>query len=283
MGHSMMILQTKISRTSSVALCLTIMATPYTASAAPAPILSKTVVANSNDLQRAVWACEAGTQALSPVKGARFFPGLLDATTPSSATAPLTLTAGRLEGLGQMSGKKGWSNIRFVCTLSPTLDEAKTFTYKMLSPVKFSDAIPASLATEVLNDQKSWYIEGTNPVSLVHGTPQTDDRDFLARCVPKSGAIKVYLTKTRPGFKVNDAEVVGVTAGGKSGLYVARGVMDDNQGAVVPVLDIAVGDFLTAGSATATELQINIGAQDVYTISLKGSAEPGTTFTQSCK
>lgn len=279
----MMMLHVNNRLMSSFAVGLAVLATPFAAGAAPSPILSKSIAANSNDLQRAVWACEAGAQALSPVKGARFFPGLLDENATSSATSPLILTAGRLEGIGQMSGVKGWSNISFICTLTLALDQAKTFTYKVLSPVKFSDTIPASLATENPNDRKTWYVEGTSPVSLVHGVAQTDDRDFLARCVPKSGAVKVYLTKTRPGFKAGDAEIIGVTAGGKSGLYVARGVVDDATGAVLPVLDVPAGDLLTSGSATATELQINIGAQDVYTISLKGSAAPGTAFTAACK
>ncbi|MEP6786267.1 MAG: hypothetical protein ABI898_11070 [Sphingomonadales bacterium] len=264
-------------------LGLGIMVAPFAVSAAPAPILSKTIAASANDLQRAVWACEAGAQALSPVKGVRFFPGLIDTTTVSGATAPLALSAGRLEGVGQMSGAKVWSNIRFVCTLSPALDRARTFTYTVLSPVKFTNKVPASQPTKVSNDRKVWYVEGTNLVSLVHGVAQTDNRDFLARCVPKSGVATVYLSRTKPEFKAGDAELIGVTAGGKSGLYVARGVLDDNLGVVVPVLEVPNSDLLTSGSAAATELQINIGAQDVYTISLKGSAEPSAAFTKACK
>jgi hypothetical protein len=277
-----MMLQVNNGRVSSFILCFSIMATSFSASAASSPILSKTIAANSNDLQRAVWACEAGAQALSPVKGARFFPGLLDAAATSSATAPLTLTAGRLEGIGQMSGTKGWSNIRFVCTLSPGLDQAKSFTYTVLSPVKAGDGVmapPPSVRPRDMN----WYVEGTNPVSLVHGVPQTDYRDFIALCVPKSGTSKVYLTQTKPGLKAGDAELIGVTAGGKSGLYVARGVMNDNLGVVVPVLDVPAGDLLTVGSATAADLQINIGAEYVYSISLTGSAAAGSAFTASCK
>lgn len=259
---------------------------PGTAFAATAPILSKAMAQNTNDLQRAVWACEAGAPILAPAKPAaikpRFFLGVVDSTANSRTGPPFTLGTGRLSGMGQISTDKGWSNIRFTCALSPSLDQARTFSFEILSPVATSSSPPSSSGAASGSDRRAWHVDGVDPLILTHGVPETDDRDFIARCAAKSGTISITLSRTVTGLKPGDYVIVGITSGSKSGLYVGRGVLDDELGIAMPVFTIGK-DPLIAWIAAGTGLSINIGQETVYAVSLKSSAAAIQTFENGCR
>jgi hypothetical protein len=240
---------------------------------------------DTNDLQRAVWACEAGAPVLASAKSAgikpRLFLGVVDSAAGSRTDPPLTLGAGRLSGLGQISTDKGWSNIRFSCALSRGLDQAKTFAFDILSPVKPSSEPPSSSAASA-NDRMTWHVDGTDPLVLLHGVPETNDRDFSARCTAKSGTIIITLPRTVTGLKAGDYVTVGISSGPKSGLYIGRGVLDEQLGVAVPAITIDE-DPLTGWMAARSGLLINIGQETVYAMPLKGSAAAVRTFENGCR
>jgi len=261
-----------------------LLSAPGTALAATAPPLSKTMAQDTNDLQRAVWACEAGAPVLASIKPAgtkpRFFLGVVDSGAGARAVPPLTLSAKRLSGLGQISTDKGWSNIRFDCTLSPGLDQARTFTFDIVSPVKASSQPPASSPAST-NSRMTWQVD-TNPPMLTHGVPDTDDQDFSAHCTAKSGTITIALSNTVSGLKAGDFVTVGISSGPKSGLYVGRGVLDEEAGVAVPAVTIS-DDPLVDWMAARSTLLINIGQETVYSVSLNGSAAAVRTFENGCR
>jgi hypothetical protein len=258
---------------------------PETAVAASAPALSKTVTQNTNGLQRAVWACEAGAPILARTIPAeikpRFFLGVADAGAEARGKPPLSLGAGELSGLGQVSTDKGWSNIRFTCGLSPALDRAKTFTFAILSPVAGISTRPSSGAASN-GSRRTWQVDNLNPLKLVHTVPETDDQDFRADCVKESGTINVTMMQTVMGLKAGDYVTISISSGARSGLYVGRGVLDKESGAVVPVFTID-RDPLIAWMSAGSSLLVNIDQETVYTISLNGSAAAVRTFEVGCR
>jgi hypothetical protein len=129
---------------------------------------------------------------------------------------------------------------------------------------------------------RQWYFKGTALGTLVHGVQQTDDRDFLAICEAGTGTIAVRLTQAVPWLSAGGYATVSITSGGKSLLYVARGVMDDNLGVVVPVIAIPSGDVLFTQMTSGTDLTINIGADAVYTLPLKGAGAPVRSLIAGC-
>jgi hypothetical protein len=263
-----------------------IVLTPMPALAANPPRLSTGIARNANDLQRAVWACEAGAQSFAPTRksgGSRFFLGVVDHSAGLNNQSPLMLSSGHLSGLGQVSTGQGWFNIRFTCGLAPAFDQAKSFTYKIVSPVKANSSTPSDAAKATGSDQMTWHVDGANPLVLVHGIKETDDRDFVARCTAKSGTIEIHLTRTVPWIRPDDYVTVSMVTGGKSFLYVARGMMDDNLGAAMPVFSLRIDDGLMTSIAATGEILINIGAETAYSVPLRGSTGSVTSFTKACR
>jgi hypothetical protein len=244
-----------------------------------APVLPKAIAASANDLQRAVWACEAAAQAKAPAH-ARFFLGTVDHGAGPGDQPPLVLTGSTLTGLGQASNDKGWFNISFTCSLTPALDAARSFTPHGLWPIKPSDAVPSPAIPAAIG--KTWYVAGTDRLTLTHGVKETDDRDFVATCAAKSGVVDIRLTHTASWLKAGGYATIAITANGKSLLYVARGAADENLGAVIPVLSVPTGDPLFAQIASGAELSITIGADTVYSVLLKGAGTPVRSFTAGC-
>jgi hypothetical protein len=62
------------------------------------------------------------------------------------------------------------------------------------------------------------------------------------------GKIQVSLTNTVKWLKEGNYVTVGVSGGPGSGLYVGRGVIDDNLGVAVPVIKASAKDPCWAGS-----------------------------------
>jgi hypothetical protein len=254
--------------------------------AANPPPLSKAIARNANDLQRAVWACEAGAQSFAPARksgGSRFFLGVVDHSAGLNNQSPLTLSSGHLSGLGQVSTGQGWSNIRFNCGLAPAFDQAKSFTFTIVSPVKANSSTPSDAAKAIGSAEMTWHVDGADPLVLVHGIKETDDQDFVASCTAKSGTIEVHLTRTAPWIRPDDYVTVSMVTGGKSLLYVARGMMDDNLGAAMPVFSVGTDDGLMTSIAAAGEILINLGAETAYSVPLRGSAGSISSFGKACR
>ena len=211
----------------------------------------------------------------------RFFLGVVDHGAGLGSQAPLVLKAGTLTGLGQVSDARGWSNIRFACGLSPARDRATTFTSAVLSPVGPAAAAPAAVRA-ASGAQMAWFVDGTSPAALVHGVRATDDRDFYAACAPRSGQLELRLTQTARWLHAGDYTTVSINAGIKTLLYVARGVPDQNLGVAIPVVALAATDPLIAQMAAGTELQLTIGADTVYSVSLSGGAAAIGGFARLC-
>ncbi|MGX9176839.1 hypothetical protein [Mesorhizobium sp. BHbdii] len=183
--------------------------------------------------------------------------GTVDASA-SRSEQPLTLQDNRLSGLGSLSDDKGWSNIRFDCTLSPDLRKPTAFKFEVVSPIP----------------------ESSGPIVLTHG--ETDDRDFVASCVKSSGEIQVSLTNTLKWLKDGNYVTVGISGGPGSGLYVGRGVIDDKLGVAMPVFKASAKDPLLSWIASGSSLHINLGGESTYDVSLKGSAQAAKAFAAAC-
>jgi hypothetical protein len=260
-----------------------------TAVASQPPPLPKQIAANANDLQRAVWACEAGARYLAPGSKTtsvppRFFLGSVSAGGALADKLPLVLDGGHLSGLGRLSTDQGWSTIRFECALSSTLGQATAFTFESLSPItEDRSEAPPPAAARARGARMSWYVEGADTPTLVHGIRQTDDRDFAASCVAHSGNIKVALTNTVRWLKAENYVTVSLSNGPGSGLYVARGVMDDNLAATVPVFTVNPDDPLVGWMTAGRSLLINIGGDLAYDVPLTGSARAVRRFEAACR
>jgi hypothetical protein len=269
--------------------CGLILSTLNPAFAKGAPALSEKIARATNDLQRAVWACENGAPALTlkaqTVAGdrQRFFLSNADRSAVQRDAAPLVLEGKRLQGYGQVSNKVGWFTIRFECSLSAGLDRATSFTFEALAPIPPNTSRPAPpTARAPAAEKRTWYTEGAGPFYLVHGIAETDDRDFRAGCVKGSPVIKVELANTVQGLKPRDAITVSISNGPDSGLYVARGVLDENVGSTLPVFAVGPNDHLPDWIGNGTSLAVNIGGEVAYGISLKGSGPAIKAFAATC-
>ncbi len=270
----------------AIALAL-LLACPRSASAETAPVLSADLAASSNDLQRAVWACESGARSLSPPTPdaglrARFF---LSGPDPSVSRSepPLALSDGALTGLGRLSDERGWSNIRFSCGLTANLRQATAFAFTLISSIPASGEPPApGLAAPAGASGMRWYIAQAGGPRLVHGVKATDDQDFIASCGASRGAIEVELTQTVKGLSAGDYVVVSVASGPRSALYVAKGVANEELGSPMPVFTAGPEGGPIGAIAAGRALLINIGHESVYQISVRGGARPARAFLAAC-
>ena len=242
------------------------------------------MLASTNALQRAAWACEAGAAKLAqPASaGQRFFLGVADPSGAHNKQAPLALSGTVLTGLGNVSDATGFSDIGFSCTLSDDLRQASAFSFDVLGPTPASDTPPSAVAAAPNVADMVWTTAGDASLSLVHGVPETDDIDFSASCARGSDAVSMSLSHTVSGLSTDSYATIGVTSGGNSALYVAQGVMNDSLGAFMPTLDLPTGDPLIGWMETGNTLLINIGSEVVYEVSLKGSAKPARDFAAAC-
>lgn len=258
--------------------------TASTAALAEAPQLSDDMAKNTNDLQRAVWACEGGDSTFENAKaagnGPRFFLSTVDASANRNEP-PLTLKGNSLSGLGSLSNDKGWFNIKFDCTLSPDLRQPTAFQFETLNPIPTSKTPAQPNVAKAGNAaQMQWTAETGGRPTLVHGVPETDDRDFYAGCT--NGKVEVQLQNTVPWLKAGNFVNVSISDGSMSGLYVAKPVMDDESGAFIPVIALDPKDPLPEWIAKGNNLLINIGSEYVYQVSLKGSAKAAKAFVIAC-
>ena len=247
--------------------------------AATAPRLSLTLAASANDLQRAAWACEAGAPVLAGQ--ARYF--LSGAGEAGTAEPPLVLGARRLTGLGWRSDDQGWSVIRFRCALTPDLRRATAFSSSVLAQAKAPTGDPTAQAppSQALSPSKVWSAD-LQAAHLDYGVPQTDDVDFRVRCIPHSGRVVVSLGNTVEWLKAGGYVVLSLGDGDHTGLYVARGVVDEESGADMPVVEVPADDPLFASMAGGRSLLINVGRDLAYSLPLAGAAGPVRAFAAVC-
>jgi hypothetical protein len=256
--------------------------------AAPTPRLPKTLSANANDLQRAAWACEAGAPVLDATAGhtkagpARYF--LSGAGEAGTTEPPLVLATHRLTGLGWLSDDRGWSTIRFRCALTPDLRQATTFSFTVLAAAKAPAGDPTSGAppSDAISRSKIWNSD-LGAATLTYGVPQTDDIDFQARCTPHGGKVVVWLGNTVEWLKAGGYVVLSLGDGAHSGLYVARGVLNEEAGANMPEVEIPADDPLFSWMASGKTLLINIGRDLAYSVPLAGAARPVRAFATVCR
>jgi hypothetical protein len=227
-----------------------------------------------NDLQRAAWACEGAAPALAAARGQRFFLGTVDASAAQHIAPPLVLAGTRLSGAGSLSGNAGWFNIRFSCQLSPDLAKATAFSFQKVSP---SAAAPPPMSNTPITPAKRWSADAR---SISFGVPETDDIDFDASCA--KGVTTVYLQRTVAALKQGGFVTVSLTAGGFSGLYVAKGVMSEEAGVYLPQFPLPAGDGLADAMARGQSLHINIGGDTAYDLPLKGGSAVLSRFAAAC-
>jgi hypothetical protein len=256
------------------------------ARAAEGPRLPLALASSANPLQRAAWTCEGGAPALAagpnPSSSARrrFF--LSGAGAAGAAEAPLVLAGAGLSGMGRMAEDTGWSLIRFKCLLSPDLRTARAFLFTVVGKAPVADAPEARAVDKTWASTLRWDVD-VHQATLTHGVPETDDRDFRADCTPRSGRVSVHLTHTPAWLKKDGYVLIGLQAGNRSGLYVARGVLNDESGAYMPELSIGAEDPLLGDLAAGKVLAINVGRDLAYNVDLAGAAPSVRTFAAACR
>jgi hypothetical protein len=258
-------------------LAFSLLLAPLTARAATAPTLSAEMANTTNNLQRAVWACEAGAPAFakSAGQGTRFFLGTIDPAAARATPLPLALNETRLSGFGQISNNSGWFNISFDCNLRPDLMQAKSFSFAIQSPVKMSDAPPQShIATMPNADEIPWSADFTATPQLTHGTGK--DQDFFASCTSGSTTIQLRLAHSLGWLKPGDHVVTTITDGRNSALYIA-------ELTAAPNIAIPTSDPLWRWLGKGKTLLINIGGEYVYEVSQNGSGQAVTGFLHACR
>ncbi|MER8826645.1 hypothetical protein NKH73_11565 [Mesorhizobium sp. M0938] len=75
---------------------------------------------------------------------------------------------------------------------------------------------------------------------------------------------------------------LGITGRPASGVYVGKGVIDDNLGIAMPVFKASAKDPLLSWIASGSGLHINLGGESTYDVSPKGSAQAAKTFAAAC-
>ncbi|MGI4813842.1 MAG: hypothetical protein ACRYG5_11490 [Janthinobacterium lividum] len=292
-----------------------------TFAAVGAPALGPEVLEQTNDLQRAVWACENGAnfflqKAWARGVSPRFFLGSADPSAPLGGAAPLVLDAShRLSGYGRLSNAHGWFNVRFACGLRADLRQPLSFRFETLAPIPAtappsasvsasanppagtsSDASASAAASDATDPaerkadtaaaRKRWYVTTGDPVVLQHGVKETDDRDFRAQCTKGTETMQVTLSSTLPSLTKDGYLTVSVTDGTHTGLYLARAMVDENLGVAVPVFTATKQDpllrWLAAAHAAGDTLHINLGGELAFDVPLQGSSTASKIFAAAC-
>jgi hypothetical protein len=158
--------------------------------------------------------------------------------------------------------------------LSPDLTKATAFTFQKVSP---SAAAPPPMSNAPITPAKRW---NGDAKSISFGMPETDDTDFNASCA--KGGTTVYLQRTVAALKLGGFVTVSLSAGGFSGLYVAKSVMSEEAGVYLPQFSLPAGDGLADAMARGQSLHINIGGDTAYDLPLKGGSAALSRFAAVC-
>jgi hypothetical protein len=144
--------------------------------------------------------------------------------------------------------------------------------------------VTASLALllATTGDARSWYVHGTDPVVLTHGTRETDDQDFVATCRAHTGHVRVTLLSGLPHLGNATTIPVHVDDGGSHRRYAAFGAFYDERASIVPVLDVDATDPLFDAIAHTDVLHIAVGNATTR-LATRGAAGPVATFITSCR
>ncbi len=263
-----------------VAVAFTLIA-PLPAPAASAPILPLAMASSTNDLQRAVWACEAAAPSLSKpgsADGTRFFLGTVENTPPQAEKPPLLLLGLRLLGFGQISNNQGWFNIRFDCALRPDFMQAKEFNAALLGPARVTE--PSSVQPSLAPAPMRWSVTGATSLQLVHAAGQT--WDFRATCVRSSGLIEIHLPHSLQRLEPGNFFVTSITDGPGSALYVAQ-TGSGTADAALPGFAIQAADPLWRWIGPGKSLHINLGGEVVYDVNQDDSGKVLAGFLQACR
>ncbi|MTI19249.1 DUF3011 domain-containing protein [Rhodobacteraceae bacterium RKSG542] len=211
----------------------------------------------------------------------------------ANASPVLKLKGKELKGRGLFqSGKDTWSPFTFSCLLENkqttafNIEVKETGTAKTLSNLipmrdKFTDN-PAP--TKGYDGTLRWQATGGDRPTLIHGVPETDDRDFLAVCNKRTGKIKVHMIAPPPDYKTGESTLVSI--GSKSYVedYAAKGGTSDNEaGVALPAIELSRSSPLWSQMIKDNDLAITIGGYLSHRVSLKGSAKPVRSFLASCR
>ena len=251
------------------------------------PRLPLSIARGANDLQRAAWACEGGAPVLTPAAAPaagrmRFF--LSGGGESGTDEAPLVLVDGKLSGIGWLSDDRGWSVIRFQCSLARDLRRATAFNFWVIAKAAAPSGDPTAPDSLARPSAKirTWMVQPAT-ATLSHSVPETDDRDFRADCVPHSGEVSILLTQSVPWLKKDGYVVVTLGDGTRSGLYVARAKPNEEGGAFVPDVSVAASDPLFTLMAEGKTLLVNVGRDVAYGVPLAGATEPVKAFSAVCR
>ena len=252
---------------------------------AAAPVLPADTANAINNLQRAVWACEAGGQSLSKpgtASGTRFFLGVVENTPAQAAKPPLVLLGLRLSGFGQISNNRGWFNIRFDCTLRPDFMQVQEFNYAVFGPAQMTDRSPAppSPASAPKAEKMRWSVTGTIALLLSHGAGQA--WDFRATCVRSNGSIQILLPHSLERLRPGNFFVASITDGPNSALYVAETGAGTGD-AALPSITILADDPLWSWMGAGPPLHINLGSEVVYDVNQDNSGGAIVSFLHGCR
>ncbi|WP_299819442.1 hypothetical protein [uncultured Roseibium sp.] len=136
-------------------------------------------------------------------------------------------------------------------------------------------------------EDRQWFAEpGSQPGALTvlqHTVEQTDDRDFRAECSNQSGFARLTFQQAPAGLLEGMPQAVRISAGDFEATYNAFGSSASNEaGQSLPELNIEMSDLLWEEMIRQTELSIGVEGMPVYTVSLRGSANPVRLFVATC-
>ncbi|WP_162265099.1 DUF3011 domain-containing protein [Polycladidibacter stylochi] len=203
----------------------------------------------------------------------------------------LELNANTLSGRGVIAENGNYVPLTFICRLNRTHKSALTTSYSLATKELIAADMlqnrekfqhPSERAGLSLS-QKQWYISKRQQSWLVHGQPETDDRDFIASCQPGSAKATITFQSTVPTLDTGDSVRLSIAMGDYIEDYIAIGGSRNNEfGVSLPKLELGISDPLWQKLISQSTLQINIGGHQIYNVNLKGSANPVRQFVASC-
>lgn len=255
-----------------------------------APRVPENVVQTTNQLQRAVYACELGSRTLatSPAldAGDMMLLGAIGPNAGAYQKPVLRLQGTSLVGLAVLEEDQGPWMTRVSCELTQDLAQATSFSFKKLAPISDAGTAPKVDRPQLLSEpsRAKWQIQQNETEAyLMHGVPETDDRDFYSSCDLKSGKFTWFLPYVPASFTADTQMTMTVFAKPLKamGLYIINATYDDNSGAYLATAEIRTEDPVLDWLSEADHLTYSIGVTDV-TFSLAGSAIAAKSFAQLC-
>lgn len=210
-----------------------------------------------------------------------------DIATPSTTTPPDDQTAavdsGGLKPLEQVETPISTPSANGTDSAAVSGD-FETLVQDRLSG---SGAANTQQALVLPSENRSWVAEpGSQPGALSilqHTVPQTDDRDFHAQCSTQSGYALVTFQQAPAGLTEGMPQIVRISAGEFSASYNAFGSSNNNEAGIsLPEITLELTDPLWDALIRQSELSISVEGLPVYTVSLKGSANPVRLFSATC-